>query len=82
MRVAVLVLLLVGCSTPMPHAPQVMSETGAQCVDHCQERYESCVSHTAGSWGVGAFAFAAARTNREARNACRDNLSACYLLCR
>ena len=59
----------------------VTMDAGAACVDHCQARYESCVSHTANRWGFGVFAVGAASSNRKA-NACRENLGACYGTCR
>ena len=74
-----LLILLTACETPMPKAPLVTSDTGAQCVDHCQGRYESCITNTA-SEGRGGIA--SRMNNREARDACRDNLGACYQTCR
>jgi hypothetical protein len=74
-------LLCVACETPVPRVPMTTTGNGAAGVDHCQARYESCVSHTATRWGVGVFAIGATQVNRKATNACRDNLGACYRTC-
>jgi hypothetical protein len=71
-------LLSMGCMVPMPPVP---ATNNMACVDHCQARYESCVSHTATRWGFGAFAFGAVSANRNATSDCRNNLSACYGMC-
>src|SRR5215475_13016176 len=83
MRVlAVLLLLVVGCTTPMPRAPVVATSESFACVDHCQARYEGCIGASQHYLGIGAMAWAAQAENRQALNACRDNLAACYQSCR
>jgi len=80
-----LALVVAGCTHPMPRVPPVATDVGGACIDQCQGRYESCVRSTTGHFGMGglggAYAWGAQEENRQATNACRDNLAACYTRC-